>query len=63
MKADLIVSESVGVNLISAVRHLPRPLQRLAIQLLQKATKNASYDKLTFGWLIKLVKSQVADLI
>ena len=31
MKSDLIVSDPIGTNMIRAVRHLPRPLQRLAI--------------------------------
>jgi len=63
MKADLIVSDPVGAQIISAVRHLPRPLQRLSIQLLSKATRAASFNSLTFNWLIKLIKSQVFDLI
>ena len=63
MKSDLIVSEVIGSNLISAARHLPRQLQRLTIQLLQKATRLATYAKLSFDWLVKLVKSNVTDLI
>ena len=63
MKSDLIVSDRIGITFINAARSLPLPQQRLTVQLLQKATHQASYAKLTFDWLCKMVQSQVAELI
>ena len=42
---------------------LPVQLQKLIAQLLQKATRLADYEALTFDWLILLLKCQVADLV
>ena len=42
---------------------MPVYLQRLNMQLLQKATRLASYEALNFDWLVLMLKSQVGDLV
>ena len=62
-KANLIVKDHLGVLMVESMPDMPIYLQKLIVQLLQKATRLADYKSLTFNWLVLLLKSQVADLV
>ena len=62
-KANLVVSDPIGLQIMKNIGNLPANLAKLSQHILEKATRAATLEYLTLDWLLSLVGSQESDLI